>query len=265
MQSRSLTRFSRLRGFTLVELMIVVVIGSILLGIAVPSYMSSIRKTRRSEAKTAILELAGREERYLSTNPAGYSTTPSDVGYVNFTTPVGNGYYTVAVCVTASGAASACAPSTLVGPSYLITATPVAGTSQASDTQCTSFSVDSGGGQRSSDAKDESCPEERLPIRRVDFLDNHLSQESPQCESCRWTLPGKQRPERLDLLFNPLGGRSDLDLVLLSLQCVQTSSQVGPLPYSFGQSVTNIWAGPPILDSVNKSPDFPIEFGELTF
>ena len=143
----------RSRGFTLVELMIVVVIGSILLGIAVPSYMSSIRKTRRSEAKTALLELAGREERYLSTNPAGYSdyTTPANLGYSAFGTgnPIGTGqyYYISAVCVTAAGAASACPPSTLAGPSFLITATPMAGTSQASDTQCTSFSVDSGGGQ----------------------------------------------------------------------------------------------------------------------
>jgi type IV pilus assembly protein PilE len=142
---------TRPRGFTLVELMIVVVIGAILLGIAVPSYMSSIRKTRRSEAKTALLELAGREERYLSTNPAGYSTTPADVGYTAFGTgnPIGTGqyYYVSAVCVTAAGAAAACAPSTLPGPSFLITILPMAGTSQAADTQCTSFSVDSGGGQ----------------------------------------------------------------------------------------------------------------------
>src|SRR5579862_5114765 len=108
MQPKISTRRSRLRGFTLVELMIVVVIGAILLSIAVPSYISSIRKSRRSEAKTAILELAGREERYLTTNPAGYSVTPADLGYGSFATPVGSGYYTVAVCVTLPGAASAC-------------------------------------------------------------------------------------------------------------------------------------------------------------
>jgi type IV pilus assembly protein PilE len=151
MQRRSFMSLSRLRGFTLVELMIVVVIASILLGIAVPSYMSSIRKTRRSEAKTAVMELAGREERYLSTNPAGYSNTPADLGYTSFGVgnPIGTGqyYYISAVCVTPAGAASACPPSTLAGPSYLITARPMAGTSQASDAQCTSFSVDSGGGQ----------------------------------------------------------------------------------------------------------------------
>jgi type IV pilus assembly protein PilE len=151
MHPRIPPRRSRLRGFTLVELMIVVVIGAILLGIAVPSYMSSIRKTRRSEAKTALLELAGREERYLTTNPAGYSATPADLGYTAFGVgnPIGTGqyYYISAVCVTAAGAASACPPSTLAGPSFLITVTPMAGSSQASDTQCTTFSIDSGGSQ----------------------------------------------------------------------------------------------------------------------
>jgi len=47
-------------GFTLVELMIVVVIASILLAIAVPSYMTQVRESRRTEAKTALLDLAGR-------------------------------------------------------------------------------------------------------------------------------------------------------------------------------------------------------------
>ena len=56
------------RGFTLVELMVVIVIASILMAIAVPSYKNSIRKSRRTDAKTALLDLAGREERFNSTN-----------------------------------------------------------------------------------------------------------------------------------------------------------------------------------------------------
>ena len=151
MHPRSFVRLSRLRGFTLVELMIVVVIVAILAAIAVPSYMTSVRKTRRADAKTALLDLAGREERYLTTNPAAYSTLPADLGYPGFGTanPVGTGqyYYISSVCVTPAGAASLCAPSTLAGPSFVITATPMPGTTQATDTQCATFSVDSGGGQ----------------------------------------------------------------------------------------------------------------------
>src|SRR5215831_4031306 len=150
MQLHSLTR--ALRGFTLIELMVVVVIATILLSIAVPSYMSQVRQSRRTEAKTAVLDLASREERYFSTNGAIYSTTPTDLGYTGgaFPAPVGSdNYYTITVCTAAAPATPGCDPNPNppAGPSYYITATPVAGSSQAADAQCQSFSVDSTGQQ----------------------------------------------------------------------------------------------------------------------
>ena len=129
------------RGFTLIELMVVVVIASILLAVAVPSYQSYVRQSRRTEAKTAVLDLAGREERYFSTNGASYSQVAANLGYAAFGTPIGSGYYQLAVNVPAT------TPNAPATPSYSITATPVAGQSQVSDTQCTSFSVDSSGAQ----------------------------------------------------------------------------------------------------------------------
>jgi type IV pilus assembly protein PilE len=138
-------------GFTLIELMVVVVITTILLSIAIPSYQSQIRQSRRTEAKTALLDLAGREERYLSTNPQAYTNVPANLGYAGvFPVLVGSNYYTITVaCIAGVGAALACDPNPNApgGPSYYLTATPVAGTSQAADTQCTSFSVDSTGAQ----------------------------------------------------------------------------------------------------------------------
>jgi len=145
MQLRTAARSSRPRGgFSLIELMIVVAIASVLFAIAIPSYISYIRQSRRTEAKTALLDLAAREERYLSTNPAAYTNVPGNLGYTAFGIPVGNGYYSLTVC---SPAAVACAPNPPAAPSYSVVATPVAGTSQVSDAQCTSFSVDSTGQQ----------------------------------------------------------------------------------------------------------------------
>jgi len=143
MQLRTAARSSRPRGgFTLIELMIVVAVATILFALAVPSYISYIRQSRRTEAKTALLDLAAREERYLSTNPAAYTAAPGFLGYTAFGIPVGNGYYSLAVC------SPACAPSAIATvPSYTVTATPVAGQSQVNDAQCTSFSVDSAGQQ----------------------------------------------------------------------------------------------------------------------
>ncbi len=43
--------------------------------------MSQIRESRRTEAKTALLDLAGREERFFSTNGSTYSSATADLGY----------------------------------------------------------------------------------------------------------------------------------------------------------------------------------------
>jgi type IV pilus assembly protein PilE len=135
------------RGVTLIELMIVVVIASILMAIAVPSYKSYVLRSHRVEAKTALLDLAGREERYYSTSQTGanYSQTATDLGYASFATPIGNGYYTVAVCALGPGMCGAGLHSTQTAPGYEIDATAVG--DQVLDTQCATFSVDNTGQQ----------------------------------------------------------------------------------------------------------------------
>jgi type IV pilus assembly protein PilE len=126
-------------GFTLIELMVTVAIVTILATIAVTSYSSQVQKSRRTEAKSALLDLAGREERLFSTTNT-YSNLQTALGYAASGTATltnmtfGNGYYTL----------SAVSPDTTQPagtPSYILTATPVAGTSQASDTACGSFSI----------------------------------------------------------------------------------------------------------------------------
>ena len=105
MPKRIATRLPGSAGFTMVELMVVVVIASVLMAIAIPTYLDKVRKSRRTEAKTALLDLAGREERFYNTNNT-YSSTPSDLGYgavaAAFPMTVGSGYYQVSVVVTAA-------------------------------------------------------------------------------------------------------------------------------------------------------------------
>lgn len=56
------------RGFTLIELMIVVAIVAILTSVAYPAYTRSIIKGKRAEARTALTELMQQQERYMTQN-----------------------------------------------------------------------------------------------------------------------------------------------------------------------------------------------------
>jgi type IV pilus assembly protein PilE len=118
--------------------MVTVAIVTILATIAVTSYSSQIQKSRRTEAKSALLDLAGREERLFSTTNV-YSDKQAFLGYAASGTaaitamPFGNRYYTLTVTVGNP-------PTT-----YLLSATPVG--AQAGDTTCGTFSLDQLGQQ----------------------------------------------------------------------------------------------------------------------
>lgn len=73
----------RSRGFTLIEVMIVVAIIGVLASIAYPSYQEYVRKSRRAEGRTAMMEMLQQQERYMTQNntylavsTAGATSTP---------------------------------------------------------------------------------------------------------------------------------------------------------------------------------------------
>ena len=57
---------TRVNGFTLIEVMIVVAIVGILVAIALPSYVEHVRRSKRSDAKAVLLENAQILERQMS-------------------------------------------------------------------------------------------------------------------------------------------------------------------------------------------------------
>ena len=115
------------KGFTLIELMIVVAVVAILASIAVPSYQEQIRKSRRAQAKADIVEYMQMAERYFTVNNT----------YVGFTLPV-------AVSPREAGATARynLAASTQTATALVLTATALG--PQASD-RCGNLSVSNTG------------------------------------------------------------------------------------------------------------------------
>ncbi len=112
------------RGFTLLELMIVVAIIGVVASIAYPSYQRYLVKAHRSAAQQFMLEVANRQEQFMLDNRTytdlaglGLATPPADV----------SGFYEV-TAVPNNGATP---------PTFAITATPKAGTIQAGESVLT--------------------------------------------------------------------------------------------------------------------------------
>jgi len=118
-------------GFTLIELMIVVVIIGILSAIAYPSYRSYSLKGKRTEAIAALADIAGAQEKFYAENLRYASTVNSLPGYKLALNPYftqGNLYR-----INAAGDASG----------YTLTA--VAQPPQTADTGCLNIFLESTG------------------------------------------------------------------------------------------------------------------------
>ncbi|MFK8398111.1 type IV pilin protein [Pseudomonas sp. BGr12] len=107
------------RGFTLIELMVVVAIVAILAAIAYPSYQQYVIRGKRSAAQAQMMDIANRQQQYLLANRAYASKSALESGGYALPSEVSGNYsYDITV---GSG----------TPPTFTITFTPSGG--QASD------------------------------------------------------------------------------------------------------------------------------------
>ncbi|TMN71444.1 type IV pilin protein [Pseudoalteromonas sp. S1727] len=115
-------------GFTLIELMITVAILGIIASIALPSYFEHVKRTARTEAITALLDAANKQEQFFVDN----RTYTSNLANLNVVSPTEHGFYTLSAIVDNDAG------------TFKITATPVAGP-VLQDDECTSLTIDDTG------------------------------------------------------------------------------------------------------------------------
>lgn len=111
----------KLRGFTLIELMIVIVIIAILASIAFPSYQDSVRKTKRANVQATLMELSIYLERRYTENNNYTGTTIAGSG-------LSDDEYDLTI-------------PTLTASTFIIQAKAKAGSGQNSDTGCVTLTI----------------------------------------------------------------------------------------------------------------------------
>lgn len=127
-----------IKGFTLIELMIVIAIVAILSSIALPSYSSYVARSKRADARGQLLQAAQFMQRFYAANDqfvVDRAGTPIATAMpVSLRQSPSQGTALYALVITASAAPAG----------YTLTMAPVAGASMAND-PCGSYTLNSSG------------------------------------------------------------------------------------------------------------------------
>ena len=128
----------KIRGFTLVELLVAVLIIGILSAIAIAAYTTYIRKANRIDAKNALLTMQMQEEKYRTTNNA-YSGALGVGSPIRESTISDDGHYSLSI-------------SNVSASTYTLTATAIG--DQLNDTDCRTFTLNQDGTRTATNSAD---------------------------------------------------------------------------------------------------------------
>lgn len=135
---------SNTKGFTLMELMIAVAIIGIIASVGYPSYLDSVQKTKRSDARITLTEMAAAQERLFTENNS-YTNAVADIGGATSH----DDYYSIAV--TNDSCSQTVGGKTLYSCFELIA---TAKGTQLQDDDCQKFTLNNLGVETSKDSSD---------------------------------------------------------------------------------------------------------------
>jgi type IV pilus assembly protein PilE len=133
---------SRNKGFTLMEMMIVLAIVAVIFSVALPAYLGYSIRANRAVAKTKLLEVVSLQEQYFADNKVYAPTDLTDLGFATATVS-----YDSSGNIVAGGASAiysiALANINNVALTFDVQATPL--NSQADDSDCGELAISSSG------------------------------------------------------------------------------------------------------------------------
>lgn len=125
------------RGFTLIELMVVVAIVAIIAAIAIPSYTAQVRKSRRADATSTLGDAQLRQESWRAEHPAFGTLTD-----IRVPTTSTSGHYTISMPALSGNCPSTTpAVAAATSNSYILQAAAIA--PQDRDTACATITLSS--------------------------------------------------------------------------------------------------------------------------
>jgi type IV pilus assembly protein PilE len=130
-----------MRGFSLIELLVTMVIGGLLAALALPGYTHLVNRALRQDARLALLRLQHRQE-IIFANNLSYTPRPgTGAPGAALAERSDQGHYQLELRVAADGM------------SYTALARADAAGRQASDLHCAQLAIDETGRRRSADAQ----------------------------------------------------------------------------------------------------------------
>ena len=123
----------KLKGFSLIELMVVVSVVAIIATIAYPTFQEQMRKGRRTDCHNALMEIASLQTRFRD-EFGSYTTTIAGTftagGGLGLSTQSDEGFYTLSAALVGGN-----------NQTFIATCTPTAGAAQVGDS-CGNITLD---------------------------------------------------------------------------------------------------------------------------